>query len=286
MENYYNILSVSRFNFSKEKLETRYNQLISAIERDYIVYKDNPEMIIKINELRGKIEEAYIVLSDDEKRKKYVEMLTCKQKEVFQESIEDQDKSFVEKANSKEIKYVEEYSDYSEEYGEKYACRRLYDKNIIKEIKYKIHKTAEDSTIRYEQRLENDIRLVDIRLKGIIAYSMSNGQMYDRLARYEVSTYSLEEKEIKKYTVITPILDMAKINTDEKYKKAVCEELFSEENLMKAKDENYGYLGKLAMEDGETVITYNKRDFSASVKFDRELRKDVDRKNASKGYER
>lgn len=286
MENYYNILSVSRFNFSKEKLETRYNQLISAIERDYIVYKDNPEMIIKINELRGKIEEAYIVLSDDEKRKKYDVMLTCKQKEVFQEAIEDQDKSFVEKVNSKEIKYVEEYSDYSEEYGEKYACRRLYDKNIIKEIKYKIHKTAEDSTIRYEQRLENDIRLVDIRLKGIIAYSMSNGQMYDRLERCEVSTYSIEEKEMKKYTVITPILDRAKINTDEKYKKAVCEELFSEENLMKAKYENYGYLGKLGMEDGEPVITYNKRDFSASVKFDRELRKDIDRKNASKGYER
>ena len=263
MKNYYRIIYISRESFSKEKLENRYKNFMKILNQSYEQHKNDRENISKLDEMKAEFDEAYSVLSDDDKRKEL-------------DSYLDEEKQKREEKIQRERQEEEERIQKEKEKQEKYACFKMYDSSLIKSVKYRRNTVGKIFFLPYTFDDGKTTRKVDCELKGVISYSTDWKDVNNGLARYEVETISTNNPERKAYKVITPLIDYNRIFYDEEYKKAVYEGLFSEKNLERSKHENYEYLGRIVHNEDGYSIDYNKEEFCSAVRFGIKLKRRVD----------
>lgn len=266
MKDYYKVMYMSRQSFSIEKLENKYKVFRRMLEQNYEMYKDKSEYLEKLAELEKEFNEAYSVLSDDEKRKQYDDMLDEEYK----------------KGNDENHKKEQEKNRREDEKQEKYSCFKMYDSSLIKSVKYTRNNKREIFFSPYTFEEGKSARKVSCKLLGFISYNMDYKEEQYKLARYEVKSISTQNPETTKYVVITPVIDYYEVCKNEEYKKAICEKLFSEKNLERSKHENYEYLGKIIKNKDGYDIDYDQEEFCASVRFGNKLKRRVDNPKKAK----
>ena len=147
MNNYYEILEVSK-NASKEIIEKAYKVLAKKYHPDL----QQGEEIKKAEEKMKQINEAYEILSDDEKRKQY----DIKLEQIEQEKIRKIQEQAINSQNS--TKNLENEETYNNNYNSNYNREYRSEKTLTKEEFKKQIKQERKAQIEYQEEQERNYR--------------------------------------------------------------------------------------------------------------------------------